>query len=105
MRALAAVNGPVAARTRFLGSFIRSAGAEPTRGGRVRRPGLIIANSFANGRKCLTEQVFPLPWHGLLDLGPSARGPMPHTGYRGLDSARSLLSELKRLFLFWLDSA
>ena len=62
----------------------------------MRRPGLIVANSFANGRKCLTEQVFPLPWHGLLALGPSARRPMPRTGSRGLNSARSLLSELKR---------
>ena len=87
LRALAAVNGPVATRTRFLGSCTRSAGAKPTRGGRVRRPGLIVANSCANGRNCLTEQVFPLHRHGLLALGPSARRPMPHTGFRGLDSA------------------
>ena len=38
----------------------------------MRRPGLAVANSFANGRKCVTEQVFPLSWHGLLALGPSA---------------------------------
>ena len=62
----------------------------------MRRSGVIVANSFANGRKCLTEQAFPLPWHGLLALGPFARRPMPHTGFRWLDSARSLLSELKR---------
>ena len=69
----------------------------------MRRPGLIIANSFANGRKRLTEHVFPLPWHGVLALGPSSRRPMPHTGSRGLDSARSLLSELKRCFFYsWI---
>ena len=62
----------------------------------MRRSGLIVANSLANGRKCLTEQVFPLSRHGLLALGPSARRPMLYTGSRGLDSARSLLSELKR---------
>ena len=62
----------------------------------MRRPCLIVANIFANSRKCLTEQVFPLPWHGLLALGTSVRKPMPHTGSRGLDSARSLLSEFKR---------
>ena len=71
----------------------------------MRRPGLIVANSFANGRKCLTEQGFPLPRHGLLALGPSARRPMPHTGPRGLDSAGSLLSELKKVIFLWLDSA
>ena len=96
MRGLAAVNGSAAVRTRFVDSCIRNAGAEPTRGGWVRRPGLIVANSFANGRKCLTEQVFPLPWHGLLALGPYARRPMPHTGSRGLDSSKSLMPELKR---------
>ena len=58
----------------------------------MRRTCFIVANSFANGRKCLTKQVFPLPWHGLLALGPSSRRPMPHTGSRGLDSARDLLS-------------
>ena len=69
----------------------------------MRRLGLIVANSFANGRKCLSEQAFPLPWRGSLALEPSARGPMPHTGSGGLDSARSLLSELKRLFVFgWI---
>ena len=62
----------------------------------MRRSSLIVANRFANGRTCLTERVFPLPWHGLLALGPSARRPMPHTGSRGLHSARSLLSELRR---------
>ena len=62
----------------------------------MRRSGLIVANSFANGRKCLTEQGFPLPWHGLLALGPSTRRSMPHTESRGLDLSRSLLSELKR---------
>ena len=51
----------------------------------MRRLGLIFANSFANGRKSLTEYVFPLPWHGLLALGPSARRPMPHAASRGLD--------------------
>ena len=62
------------------------------------RPGLIVANSFPNGRKCSAEQVFCLPWHGLLALRP-----MPHTGSRGLDSARSLLSELKRYFFYgWI---
>ena len=65
MRALAAVNAPAAARMRLLGSYICSAGTEPTRGGRVRRPGLIVANSFVNGRQCLTEHGFPLPWHGV----------------------------------------
>ena len=62
----------------------------------MRRPGLTVANNFANGRKCLTELIFPLHWHGLLALGSSARRPMAHTGSRGLVSARSLLSELKR---------
>ena len=62
--------------------------------------GLIVTNSFANNRKCLTEQVFPLPWHLLLALGPSAWRPVPHTGSRGLDSAKHLLSELKRLFFY-----
>ena len=63
MRAVAAVNGPVAARTRFLGSFIRSASAEPTKGGRVRRHGLTVANFFANDRNCLTEKKSsPMTW-------------------------------------------
>ena len=105
LRALAAVNGPAAARTIFLGSCIQSAGAEPTRGGRMHRPGLTVANSFANGRKCLTELIFPLHWHKLLALGSSAWRTMPHTGSRGLDSSRSLLSELKRCFLLWRDIA
>ena len=71
----------------------------------MRRPGLVVATGVANGRKCLTEQVFPLPWHGLLALGPSARRPMPHTGSRELDSARILLSELAKGVFLWLDSA
>ena len=64
LRALAAVIGPAASRTRFLGSCIRNAGAEPTTGSRVRRHGLTVANSFANGRKCFTELMFssPLAW-------------------------------------------
>ena len=62
----------------------------------MRRPGLTVANRFANGRKCLTELIFALHWHGLLALGSSARRPMPHTGSLGLDSTRSLLSELKK---------
>ena len=62
------------------------------------RPGLTVANSFANSRKCLTEQFFSLHWHGLLALGSSARRPMPHTRSRGLDSARILLSEVKSRF-------
>ena len=62
----------------------------------MRRPSLTVANSSANGRKCLTEQVFLFPWPGLLALGPSARRPMPLAGSRGLDSASSLLSEPKR---------
>ena len=67
------------------------------------RPGLIDANSFANGGKCLTEHVFSLPWHGLLALGPSAKRPMPHTGSGWLDSARTLLSELKKRFFYcWI---
>ena len=61
----------------------------------MRRPGLTVANNFANSRKCLTELMFALHWHGLLVLGSSSPRPIPHTGSRGLDSARSLLSELK----------
>ena len=49
----------------------------------MRRPGLTVANRFANGRKCLTELIFALHWHGLLALGSSARRPMPHTGSLG----------------------
>ena len=64
----------------------------------MRRPGLIVTNSLANDIKCLTEHAFALSWDGSLALGPSSRRPMPHTGSRGLDSARSLLSELKRCF-------
>ena len=96
MQALAAVNGSATAQTRFLGSCIRSAGAQRTRKGRARRPGLIAASSFANSRKCLTVQLFPLPWRGLLALEPSARRPMPHIDSRGLDSSKILLSELKK---------
>ena len=62
----------------------------------MRRPGLTVANSFAIGRECLTEQFFPLHWHGSLGLGSSTRKPMPHTGSRGLASVRSLLPELER---------
>ena len=62
----------------------------------MRRPGPTVANSFANIRRWLTKQMFPLYWHGLLALGSSARRPMPHTGSRGLASVRSLLSELQR---------
>ena len=60
----------------------------------MRRPGLIVANILTNGKNA-SPSKFPLPWHGLLALGPSARRPMPHTGSRGLDSARRLLSEPK----------
>ena len=77
MRALAAVQGPGAARTRFLGFRIRSAGAQPIRGGRVRRSGLTVANSFANSRKCLTEQFFPLHWRSV--VGPGIIRPEPNT--------------------------
>ena len=94
------MNGPAVAGTKFIGSCIRSAGGKATRGGRVRRPGLTAANSFANGRKCLTEEIVSLHWHGLLALGLSARKPRRHTGSRGLDSARSLLPELTTYFVF-----
>ena len=47
----------------------------------MRRPRLIVANVFANGRKCLTEQHFPLPLHRVFALGPSAPRRMPHTGW------------------------
>ena len=60
------------------------------------RPGLVVANSFANGRMCPTEQVLRLSRHGLLALGPPARRPIPHNGSRWLDSGRCLLSELER---------
>ena len=60
----------------------------------MRRPGLTVANFFANGRKYLAEQMFPVHRHGLLALGLSARRPTPHTGPRGLPSVRSLLLEL-----------
>ena len=62
----------------------------------MRRPGLTVAKSFADSRKCLTEQLFSLHWHGLWALGSPAPGTMPHAGSRGLASARPLLSELKR---------
>ena len=63
----------------------------------MRRPGLTVANSCANGRKCLTaELIFALCWHGLFALGSSSRRPKPHTWSRGLDATRSLLSELNR---------
>ena len=60
----------------------------------MRRPGLAVANSFANGSKGLTEKMFPLHWHELLAVGSSARRLMPHTGCRDIDSAKNLLSEL-----------
>ena len=64
----------------------------------MRRPGLIFANSFANGRKCLTL-------HRLLALGPSAQRSMPCTGSRGLDSARTLFVRAQKMILSWLYSA
>ena len=62
----------------------------------MHRPGLTVENCLTNGRKYLTELIFALHWHGLLTLGSSSRRTMPHTGSRGLDSARTVLSELKR---------
>ena len=81
---------------KFVDSSIPRGSTEPTSGGRVCQPGLSIANFFANCRKGLTEQIFPLHWCGPLARGSSARRPMPHTGSRGLASANRLLPVLKR---------
>ena len=73
----------------------RSASAEPNRGGRVCRPGLTVANCSPTVESAATSRFSPLHWHGLLALESSARRSMPHTGSRGLASARRLLPELK----------
>ena len=33
------------------------------------RPGFTFANGVADGRKCLTEQIFPSPLSGVIDPG------------------------------------
>ena len=71
----------------FLDSSIPRGSTEPTSRGRVCQSDLTVANFFANGKKRLTEQIFPLHWRGSLALGSSARRPIPHTGSRGLASA------------------
>ena len=45
----------------FVDSSIPRRSTEPASGGWVRQPGLTVANRFANGRKRLTEQIFPSP--------------------------------------------
>ena len=42
---------------------------EPTSGGRVCQPGPTVANVFANGRKRLTEQIFPSPLAWIIGSG------------------------------------
>ena len=48
-------------RTKFRVFHIPRGSTEPTNGCRVCIPGLSIANFFANGRKRLTEKMFPSP--------------------------------------------
>ena len=61
----------------------------------MRRPGLTVANSVANGKECVAELISLLHWHGLLAVGSPTRRAMPHNGSRGRNSARSMWSELK----------
>ena len=53
------LSGPI-----FVDSSISGGAAESTRGDRVWRSGLAVANCFADGRACLTERVLssPLVW-------------------------------------------
>ena len=68
----------------FVDSSIPRGSTEPISGGRVCQPGLSVTNFFTNGRKRLTEHIFPSLWRGSLAIGSSAQGPMPHTGSRRL---------------------
>ena len=57
------------------------------------QPDLAFANCLSNGRKRLIEKIlFSLHWRGSLARGSSARRPVPHTGSKGLASAKRLLS-------------
>ena len=66
-----------------------------------RRPGVPTRPHF---RELLRERQnvlhranFPLHWRVLLALGSSARRPMPHTGSRGLASAKVVASAQKMI--------
>ena len=53
----------------FVDSSLPRGSTEPTSGGRVCQPGLTVANFFANGRKRLTEQIFPSPLAWVIGAG------------------------------------
>ena len=71
-------------------------------GGGVCQPGLACANGVADGRKSLFRGIFsPVHRRRLLPSGSSSRRPMPphgvpHTGFKGLASAKRLVPVLKR---------
>ena len=67
----------------------------------MRRPYLIVANRVANGRKCLAEQVFSLPWHGLLALRPDQSPTLGPDGW--VQPAACCRAE--KVISFWQDSS
>ena len=71
----------------------------------MRRTGLTVVNSFANGRKCLTEHISssPLAWivgPGIIRQGTNA----PHWVQRARFSHKLVVRAQKVIFLC-LDSA
>ena len=67
------------------------------------RPGLAVANCFANGRKCLTEQVFPSPLVWVIDSGvvhPETN--TPHW-VQGADLGQTFISSAQKVkFHGWI---
>ena len=71
----------------------------------MRRPDLIVANSFANDRKRLTEQVFSSPPAWVVGPGtirPEANAPhwVQRTGF-----SQKLVARAQKVIYLWLDSA
>ena len=80
----------------FVDSSTPRGSTEPASGGRVFQPGLTVADFFANGRKRLTDQIFPLHWRGFSAGVSSPRRPMPHTGSRGLAFGQPFIASAQK---------
>ena len=82
------------------GNIINSAGrdlsAQLMREGRAYQPGFTYAKGVADGRNGFPTQNLRRHRRGFLASGSSAQRPMPHTGSKGLDSAKCLVPVVKQ---------